>query len=37
MENCSALLKEPLCIFGLPEIALPGSCQTIKDAKVALF
>ena len=25
MESCSAFLKEPLCIFGSPELVLPGS------------
>ena len=25
MENCSALLMEPLCIFGSLETVLPGS------------
>ena len=35
--NCSALLKEPLCIFGFFETILPGTWQSIKGAKIAEF
>ena len=46
MENCLALLREPLSIFGSPEVLsifgspetdLPGSWQSIKGAKIAFF
>ena len=37
MESCSALLKEPLCIFSSPETVLPGSWQLIKVLKSHCF
>ena len=37
MGNYSALLKEPLCVFGSLETVLPGSWQSIKGAKITLF
>ena len=46
MENCLALLREPLSIFGSPEVLsifgspetdLPGSWQSIKGVRSHSF
>ena len=37
MEICSALLEEPLCLFGSLETVLPGSWQSSKRAKSHSF
>ena len=37
IKNFSALLKEPLFMFGSLETVLSGSWQSIKGAKIALF
>ena len=37
MENCSALSKEPLCIFGFLETVLPGASQLIDAVGHFIF